>query len=59
MHLKYCCTTPDGLMDPNKYGVALGKTSLVSRTIQRPEPVVMEGYISSKQICTNLRIFLS
>jgi len=45
MHLKYCCTTPDGSMDPNKYGVALGKTSLVSRTIQRPEPIFGNGKI--------------
>jgi hypothetical protein len=45
MHLKYCCTTPGGLMDRNKDSVALGKTSLVSRTIQRPEPILGDGKI--------------
>jgi hypothetical protein len=45
MHLKYCCITPGGLMDRNKDGVALGKTSLVYRTIQRPEPILGDGKI--------------
>jgi len=43
MHLKYCCTTPNGLMDRNKDGVVLGKTSFVSRTIQSPEPILGDG----------------
>lgn len=59
MHLKYCCTIPGGLMDETRTALLSERRRLCLAQYKGQSPhLVMERFISSKQIYTNPRIFL-